>query len=295
MKRAFPLIALIVLGLGLFASPAPAQVLNNGNLTQSQSYGNWMDTSLNAISSGTATINLTQCYYRSSSLGINQGANPPSGVSQNSFFFPFATNVPVTIVDGSNTETVTPSSVGAPTVAAPSSVEAYACSITASFSNAHGIGVQIISGDAGLAEAANDNAKAYGVTAGAIEYGGGCTGTATASSTLTVYGLGIVAGASGAHACTATTVTTTISVPRPGVLKNLSITATAGGVSSSSGVFTLYKNGSASAITCTTGTATSCADTTHMVTVGIGDTFYVTFTTQSGETLAGVTAQVELF
>lgn len=271
---------------------AAQQIFNNGNLTQSAFYGNWIDTATNAIPSGAQTMNLTQCYYRATALGINQGTNPPSGTGQNSFFFPFATNVPVTIVDGANTETVTPSSVATPTVAAPSSLEPYACSITATFSNAHGIGVQIISGDAGLAEAANDNGKAYGVTAGAIPVGGACTGTGTASSTLFLTGVGVVGTT---RTCTVTSATMEYTVTRPGVIKNLAATASAGGVNSSSGVITINKNNSASAITCTFGTGTSCSDTTHSVTVAVGDSLTVSFTTQALDTLANVSASFEIF
>lgn len=274
---------------------AAQQIFNNGNLTQSAFYGNWIDTATNAIPSGAQTMNLTQCYYRATALGINQGVNPPSGTGQNSFFFPFATNVPVTIVDGANTETVTPSSVATPTVAAPSSLEPYACSITATFSNAHGIGVQIISGDAGLAEAANDNGKAYGVTQGADTLAGGCTGVATASSTLGLFGAGQYA----ATTCTSTVVNLGQPMKRPGVARNLACTASAGGVASGSGVVTLDKVHQAAnattALTCTFGTGTSCSDTTHTVTYAAGDSLGVQFTTQATETLANVACTVELF
>lgn len=268
------------------------QIFNNGNLTQSAFYGNWIDSSLNAIPSGAQTINLTQCYYRATALGVNQGTNPPAGTGQNSFFFPFATNVPVTIVDGANTETVTPSSVSSPVVAAPSSLEPYACSITATFSNAHGIGVLVISGDAGLAEAANDNGKAYGITAGATPIGGACTGVATASSTLFLTGVGVVGTT---RTCTQTAATLEYTVTRPGVIKNLAATATAGGVNASSGAITINKNNSASTITCTFGTGTACSDTTHSVTVAVGDSLTVSFTSQVAETLAGVSASFELW
>ena len=288
MKRLISL----VFSLCFLATFTSAQIANNANLTQSAIYGNWMANSLNAVSSGAQTISLNDCYFRTSGLGANQ-TNPNAVAGMNSQFFPLGTNAPVTIVDGANTETVTPSAVQAPTVAAPSSITPWACSFTATLSNAHGSGVTIISGDAGLAEAANDNGHGYGITAGALTYAGGCTGTATSSSTITLQGLGIPA--TSAHACTATTVTAAITVPRAGVLKNLSATAGTGGVGSGSGVLTVYKNGSASAVTCTFGTATACSDTTHSVTLATGDIIYATFTTAGSETLAGVSASVEVF
>lgn len=295
MKSLAPVFTTLLLVIAMAFGPGPvlAQTTNNANLTQSALYGNWMANALNAVASGASTMSLNDCYFRTTGLGSNQN-NPNALAGMNSQFFPLGTNAPVTIVDGANTETVTPSAVQAPTVAAPSSITPWACSFTATFSNAHGAGVPIISADSGLAEAANDNGHGYGITAGAIEFGGGCTGTATSSATLIVQGLGIPA-TGAAHACTATTITAAISAPRPGVLKNLNIVAGTAGVGTGSGVFTVYKNGSATAITCTVGESTGCSDVTHTVTLAIGDTFYVAFTTAGSETLAAVTAQVELF
>lgn len=69
-------------------------------------------------------------------------------------FYPF-TNVstfpPITLDTGSARETVTPSSSSCST---PEIINT--CTITATFSNAHGVGVQIYSGDSGLQEAIND-------------------------------------------------------------------------------------------------------------------------------------------
>jgi hypothetical protein len=70
-------------------------------------------------------------------------------------FFPFATNAPVTITDGVNTETVTPSSIGKPHPAGPGDLtaSAYTCSFVATFTNAHLIGATLSSGTFGLQEA----------------------------------------------------------------------------------------------------------------------------------------------
>lgn len=70
--------------------------------------------------------------------------------------FPFTgvtTIPPITIDSGANLETVTPSSVSCTT---PSVINT--CTITATFSNIHGNGVNVSSGDQGLQEAFNDAA-----------------------------------------------------------------------------------------------------------------------------------------
>ena len=278
------------------AIPAAAQISNNANLTQSQLYGNWLSTSTNAVASGAGTMSLSQCYFRTTSLGINQGANPPSGLGMNSLFFPLGTNVAVTIVDGSNTETVTPTAVSAPAQAPVSSVTPYTCSFTvSSFAHAHAAGVTVISGDSGLGEAANDNGKGYGITGGAGTLAGTCTGTSTASQTLGLYGAGQFA----ATTCTSTVVNLGQVQGRAGQAKNLSCTASAGGVSSSSGVVTMdivhQTTNATTALTCTFGTGTSCSDTTHVVSFAAGDALGFQFTTQGSETLANVQCTAELF
>ena len=79
---------------------------------------------------------------------------------------------------------------------------------------------------------------------------------------------------------------------QPRTVNLLWVNAATGGVSASSGVVTLYKNGSATALTCTLGTGTSCTDYTHTVSVTTGDLLTLEFTTQATETLAGVKAFV---
>ena len=69
---------------------------------------------------------------------------------------PFATTVPITIGIGSNAETVTPSAVSGCAVNGPLN----SCTITATFSNLHGPGELVVSGDAGIQEAINDAAAA---------------------------------------------------------------------------------------------------------------------------------------
>jgi hypothetical protein len=119
---------------------------------------------------------------------------------------------------------------------------------------------------------------------------GFCTGTATSSATLGLYGLGENA----TLTCTATTTNLGIPARKTGTLTGLNVTAMAAGINSSSGVVTVLKNGSATAITCTIGIGTGCNDTTHTAAVAYGDIVSVQFTTQGSETLAGVKVQVIL-
>jgi hypothetical protein len=118
---------------------------------------------------------------------------------------------------------------------------------------------------------------------------GACTGTATSSSTLGLYGTGPNQTTT---TCTSTTIGAGITATRPGTLWNLQVTASNAGVSASSGVVTVLKNGSATTITCTIGTSTSCNDGTHSVAIAAGDLISIEFTTQATETLAGVKASV---
>jgi hypothetical protein len=122
----------------------------------------------------------------------------------------------------------------------------------------------------------------------ALTLQGACTGTATASSTLGLYALGELA----ATTCTSTTLNIGQVMNRAGTLLNLQVTAGTGGVNASSGVFTVLKNGSATTLTCTTGTATSCSDITHTAAFAIGDVISIQFTTQAAETLAAIRASV---
>ncbi len=122
----------------------------------------------------------------------------------------------------------------------------------------------------------------------ALTLQGTCTGTATASSTLGLYSLGELA----ATTCTSTVVNIGQVMNRAGSLVNLQSIAGTGGVNASSGVFTVLKNGSATTLTCTMGTATSCSDITHSAAFVAGDVISIQFTTQAAETLAGVKASV---
>ncbi len=282
MLRKLALAVFLTCGLVAGTFPALAQ---NAASNLSSTYGNWSALSGSTVAAASGqTVVLNNCYVNVGAIG---GGHP---------FFPFATNVPVQINDGSNSEVVTPSSVQTPIAATqPAGANPYTCSFTATFSNAHTFGPTtfITSGDSGRAEAANDNGNGYPLTQGINWLAGSCTGVATASTTVFLYGLG---GAGSAQTCTLVAVSGNPPLMyRPGVMKSLQATATAGGVGSGSGVLTVKKNGSATTLTCTFGTGTTCSDTTHTVSFVAGDVITASFTTASGETLAGVVATIEAF
>lgn len=89
-----------------------------------------------AGSTGTGTYTVTLAYGTTTT---------GSGIA----FTPITTHIPLTIGTGSNQETVTPSSVSCSTPAVQ-----YTCQFTATFTNAHGNGAVVRSGDSGLQEAA---------------------------------------------------------------------------------------------------------------------------------------------
>lgn len=116
-----------------------------------------------------------------------------------------------------------------------------------------------------------------------------CTGVGTAASTLGLYNTGPNVTAT---TCTSTNIGTGVAVSGSRTLQNLIVTATAAGTNASSGVVTVLVDGSASTITCTIGTGTSCSDTTHTVALTDGQRVSIQFTTQAADTLAGVKAIV---
>ena len=118
---------------------------------------------------------------------------------------------------------------------------------------------------------------------------GACTGVATAASTLGLYGTGPTVTLT---SCTSVVIGGGFVVSGSRVLQTLAVTATAAGVSASSGVVTVLRNGASTTITCTIGTGTSCVDDTHSVSIVDGDLISIQFTTQAAETLAGVKAIV---
>jgi hypothetical protein len=121
---------------------------------------------------------------------------------------------------------------------------------------------------------------------------GSCTGTATASSTLGLYGTGPNVTAT---TCTSATIGAGQVMTHAGTLGYFQVTAGTAGHAAGSGVFTVYQNGSATSITCTVGTGTSCYDGTHQVSFANGDLISIEFTTQASETLAGIKAVLSAY
>lgn len=117
----------------------------------------------------------------------------------------------------------------------------------------------------------------------------GCNGTATANTTITMPWPG-----SATVACTNTSTVIQVPATSTGTGKNLRVRCSSGGINASSGVFTLVDGGGNTSLTCTTGTGTTCSDTTHGPAVSAGDLLLVQFTTQIGETLANCAASFEI-
>lgn len=112
-----------------------------------------------------------------------------------------------------------------------------------------------------------------------------CTGTVGSAETEYLNG----AACSGATTSTFTQVMTA-----PGVITGLKVYSSANVVGGSSkDVLTVYKNGSATTITCTiAASAATCSDSTHSVAVAAGDVIAFKFVTATSDTAANVSASV---
>lgn len=284
MFRKLALAVLLTCGLVAGTFPALAQ---NAASNLSSTYGNYTLTSGSTVAAASGqTVVLNNCYVNVGAIGGGRG------------FFPPATNVPLQINDGTNSEIVTPSSVQTPTANTEpgGGQNAYFCSFTATFTNAHTFGPTtfITSGDGGRAEAANDNGNGYPLTTGSGWLTGTCTGTMTASQTNGLYGAGTQT-----VACGSTTITLGQPMYRAGVARNLNCTAGTGGVGSGSGVVTALKNhngtNATQAITATFGTGTTASDTTHTFSFVAGDILGIQVTSAGSETLANVSCTLQLF
>ncbi len=239
---------------------------------------------------------------------------------------PFFVNDIVNIGSGANQEAVTITAVNNCYLGAPLN----SCTISGNTSNSHGQGDLVASGTFGLYEAVNDahvnnggvasidgsfggtsaniiNARALFSNAGVLNGRVGVlnfseqliavgTGTCTSSTTLYLESTGAAT-----SLCTNTTATNITAIANhAGTLRNLTCTATTGGVSSSSGVVTVglapvatgtYADTS---ITATFGTGTTASDTTHSAAAALGQPIRIKVTTQGSETLAGVVCIVDI-
>lgn len=103
----------------------------------------------------------------------------------------------------------------------------------------------------------------------------------------------------GAACSGATTATAGQVISTPGTLANLYVnagTAVTGGTNKD--VLTVYKNGSSTTLTCTFatgGAATTCSDTTHGVSVAVGDVITFQFVTATSDAGANVRAVVGVY
>lgn len=137
MKRAILVwVAVVLAAATAFSQDTPSNSVLGGNLAIN--YGNWYVPSTNAVAAGSGQV----MNFTTASCSVLVG---------NKAIFPFSTNAPLTISDGANTETVTPSAVY---------IDGSICNITAAFANAHGAGIRVTSGTHGLQEAINDSTGA---------------------------------------------------------------------------------------------------------------------------------------
>lgn len=122
---------------------------------------------------------------------------------------------------------------------------------------------------------------------------GSCSGTATAATTVFLYGLGGSLAGAPVTTCTGTTQLGGQVMKHSGTLRTLWVNLGTAGVSPGA-PFTVYKNGSATTLTCNPGTTTNCFDVTnaHEVNFAAGDVIAIGFTTNLADTLANVTAGV---
>ena len=223
---------------------------------------------------GTLQANFLDC-------GENLGTNQHNGI----------VNSGTTIIDGGLC-LVNGNSGGIPIVNLSGGIvksqNLYAKGGTAGFDFVNVSGATFIDQGGNVPAGGHISSQAGSTWGGVGAFKGSCSGVATSSSTLGLYGLGQNA----ALTCTSTVTTLGKVADKPGTAYGVIGSATAGGVNASSGVITVLKNGVAQTVTCTLGTTTSCADTTHTFAFVAGDVISVQFTTQAAETLAGVTATV---
>lgn len=150
----------------------PKYPANANGRVMADEFGRWQLQSQTGISSGAQAVTLNACYVK-------------VGTAYEEFY-PIATNTPLLITDGANTETVTPTAVTLPTPnVGPSTISPYNCSFTATFANSHvNPGFSISAADNGL-EAGINYALAKGIGTVTIEQSSYITNTML--STAQVY------------------------------------------------------------------------------------------------------------
>lgn len=147
-----------------------------GALYFAPAYATWQGT----ILTGNAATGSQSIIVTANSGGVSGVASLADGYSV-PLATVFNTNTPITIMDA-NQETVTPSSVSAPSgcpagfIGVGSSTQCV--TITATFANTHGASAPVVSGDAGIFEAITD----AGNTGGGLVYWTADTGVVTLST-----------------------------------------------------------------------------------------------------------------
>jgi len=111
----------------------------------------------------------------------------------------------------------------------------------------------------------------------------------------TVYLPGLGGGGAQVLYCTLTSEISGMPATSAATAKNLRVNVGTAGCCGASGVVTLRVAGSNTALTCTVGTGTNCADTAHSVAVSAGQMLTVSVATGSPETLANMNVGFELW
>lgn len=167
---------LLPLSISLAVGQNPTYPNNIAGSYIASEYGKWSDTSINSTLAGSQTMSLQNCYQY---VGTGHRRIYPIGTTNTQV----QPNVQVTVVDPTGgTETVLPTAFSLPTANIEPATLPVQCSFTATFANAHGAGVTVVSGDAGIMEAAND-AFSAGSNTVVVDPSAGATPTIIASIT----------------------------------------------------------------------------------------------------------------
>lgn len=171
MKSIFLALA-FALAVGIAVAQNPTGPTSQAGRYTVSEYANWILRTMNNVNAGSQTVYVDQCYPN---LGTN--------VTQ---FFPLATNAPLTISDGANSETITPTQVNRPTNTkfGDLSTGQFTCSFVATFANPHLKNTAVTSATFGFEEAINAaNNKGGGIAVIDASWPG-------TTSMITVTGLG---------------------------------------------------------------------------------------------------------
>lgn len=150
MKKLFAMLLAVVLLVGTTFGQGFTYNAKGGAV-EAKLYASWRLAVYQAAAAGAVTVQVSKV----GSMSVNQTTcevSLPNGRT----IIPIQVSVPIQIVDGASTETVTPTAV---------SLTNNICSFTATLANAHGAGAMLTSGTAGLADAIADLSATGGVVA----------------------------------------------------------------------------------------------------------------------------------